>query len=290
MKWSIRIMTVIVIFLVIGSILVSSRLYEKIFWSPICFILLGVFTVILIIYSFKQGFSFRKIGFQFCHLGIVIILIGACIGYFVAVKATAVFPMNTPYDQLQLENDKVVALGFSISVIDFQVKRYNPEYYLFKPLKENSKSNDLKDYKKLGEFTSNFDESYDLKEYGRINAQKLKDNTAKDGWRSKYELENGLILVKAAPKDKYYLAKLKIIDSNSREIIENLEVNHPVGYKGWKFYLSSYDMEENSYVVLTAKCDPGVNFVIYGMWIALLGTILLCFQKKNYLQGGETNG
>jgi hypothetical protein len=198
--------------------------------------------------------------------------------------------MNTPYDQLQLENDQVVALGFSVSVIDFQVTRYDPDYYLFKPLNGNTKSNDLKDYKNLGEFKSTFDGSYDLKGYGRIEAQELKDSTAKDGWRNKYELKNGLILVKAVPKDKHYLAKLKMIDSNNREIIENLEVNHPVNYNGWRFYLGSYDSEQNSYVVLTAKRDPGTVFVIYGMWVALFGTIILCFRKRNYLQGGESNG
>jgi len=273
-----------------GSILVSTKVYEKIFWSPLCLILLGVFTIIMTVCSIKQGFKLKKIGFQFCHLGIVVILIGACIGYFAAEKATAAFPMNTAYDQLQLEDDQVVALGFSVSVIDFQVTHYNPDYYLFKPLDGKAKSNDLKDYKNLGKFTSTFDGSYDLGEYGRIDAKELKDSMTEDGWRNKYELKNGLTLVKATSKDKHYLAKLKIIDSNSREIIENLEVNHPVNYNGWRFYLGSYDRAQNSYVVLTVRRDPGSVFVIYGMWVALFGTIILCFRKRNYLQGGENNG
>ncbi|RCX08489.1 ResB-like family protein [Anaerobacterium chartisolvens] len=289
MKWSIRIMTIIVLFLITGSILVSSKAYEKIFWSPLCLILLGVFTVIMMVCSFKQGLSLKKVGFQICHMGIVVILIGAGIGYFAGVKATAVFPMDTPYNQLQLEDGRVVDMGFHVSVIDFQVTRYNPDYYLYKPLEGNAKSDDLKDYENLGAFASSFDGSYDLKKYGRIDAQELRDSTARDGWCSKYPLENGLILVKAAPKDKHYLAKLQIIDSNNREIIEKLEVNHPVDYSGWRFYLGSYDSENNSYVVLTAKRDPGTALVIYGMWAVLFGTVILCFRKRNYLQGGESD-
>lgn len=289
MKWSIRMMTAIVVFLIAGSIMMSTKLYENIFRSPVSLALLGAFTIMLTVCSLRYGFSFKKIAFQFCHLGIVIILIGAGTGYFTAVKATAVFPMNTAYNQLQLENNDVVTLGFTVSVTDFQVERYNPDYYLLKPLKANTESNDLKDYQNLGIIKSTFDGRYDLKGYGIIDAQMLRDSTAKDGWRSKYVLKDGLVMVKAVPKDKHYLAKLKFIDNNNREIIEDLEVNHPVEYSGWKFYLSSYDTVENSYVVLAAKHDPGAVFVIYGMWLALLGTVMLCLQKRDYLQGGETN-
>lgn len=287
MKWSIRIMLIIVLFLIVGSILVSTKVYEKIFWSPLCLILLAAFTVIMVVCSFKQGFSLKKIGFQLCHLGIVIILIGACIGYFVAIKTTAAFPMNAPFNQFQLEDGSLVDLDFTVSAVDFQVSRYDPDYFLLKALNGNTKSNDMKDFKNLGVFKKQFDGSYDLKEYGRIDSSKLKDNSAKNGWIDRFELKNDLVLIKATPKDKHYLAKLMFVDSNNREIIENLEVNHPVNYNGWRFYLGSYDREQNSYIVLTARRDPGTVFVIYGIWAVLLGTIILCFRKRNYMQGGN---
>lgn len=289
MKWSIRILVIIVVFLIIGSILMSTKIYEKIFWSPLCFLLLGIFTVITAVCSFKQGFKIKKIGFQLCHLGIVVIMFGACIGYFSSVKSVAAFPMNVPFTQFQLEDNSVIDLDFSVSVIDFQVTRYDPDYYLLRALNGNTKSNDIKDFENLGVFKQQFDGSYNLKEYGIVGSDELKDSGARDGWRDRLELKNDLVLIKDTPKDKHYLAKIMFVDANGREIIESLEVNKPVDYSGWRFYLNSYDRDMNSYVVLTAKRDPGTIFVIYGIWAVLIGTVILCFGKRNYLQGGNNN-
>ena len=196
MKWSIRIIAIIVVFLIIGSILMSTKIYERVFWSPLCFILLGIFTVILLVCSFKQGFKVKKIGFQLCHLGIVVIMFGACIGYFTSAKSVAAFPMNTPFTQFQLEDNSVIDLNFSVSVTDFQVTRYDPDYYLLRALKGNTKSNDIKDFENLGVFKQQFNGSYNLKEYGIVDSKELKDTGAKDGWRDRLELKISIILQK----------------------------------------------------------------------------------------------
>ena len=80
---------------------------------------------------------------------------------------------------------------------------------------------------------------------------------------------------------------MRILGDEVQDVL--LQVNHPVLYDGWKFYLMDYDREAGSYVTLYAKNDPGNLPIRIGIWMLLIGTVLMCFrilEKK----GEENHG
>lgn len=85
---------------------------------------------------------------------------------------------------------------------------------------------------------------------------------------------------------KLYRASLKITANNGTTINHELEVNHPVTYSGWKFFLMSYDTQARRYVALSARHDPGRNLVFAGIGMLMIGCTMMCFRKN----GGDNAG
>ena len=81
--------------------------------------------------------------------------------------------------------------------------------------------------------------------------------------------------------DKHYEATLKIMPSGSRNKEETiLTVNHPKKQSGWKIYLTNYDKATENTVQLTLKKDPGEIFTYLGIWLMILGSVIMCLPKK----------
>jgi len=72
-----------------------------------------------------------------------------------------------------------------------------------------------------------------------------------------------------------------------------VSINHPAQFKGWRFYLMSYDQMRQSYVQLSVRRDPGRNAVIAGIWLTIIGTFVLCFRREGVgcrMSGDEKGG
>jgi cytochrome c biogenesis protein ResB len=93
-------------------------------------------------------------------------------------------------------------------------------------------------------------------------------------------LDDGAFLHLAGQTPSHYGVTLQISDGE-KELELPISINHPAGYKGWRFYLTSYDQRSRSYVVLSARRDPGRGTVIAGIWIVMIGTFVLCFRKTS---------
>ena len=58
-------------------------------------------------------------------------------------------------------------------------------------------------------------------------------------------------------------------------------VNHPLDFHGWRFYLMSHDTQNNEYIVITARRDPGRGCVIAGIWMIIAGVAVLCWFSQS---------
>ena len=91
---------------------------------------------------------------------------------------------------------------------------------------------------------------------------------------------------------KYYYADIRLDASDGTGIKDvTLSVNHPYHQNGWKIYLMDYN-DMTKQVTLLFKKDPGEYWTITGIWMIILGSVLMCLIRKrkkeeNPLQSGE---
>lgn len=82
--------------------------------------------------------------------------------------------------------------------------------------------------------------------------------------------------------DKHYEAKLKFVKKGvENPIYKSLTVNHPVEENGWKIYLMNY-LEENGQttVFIMLKYNPGEYVTLAGIWMIIVGSLIMCFFGK----------
>jgi len=85
------------------------------------------------------------------------------------------------------------------------------------------------------------------------------------------------------PEDELYLRYLRIISDyvselqiieNSEVVAEkNIEVNHPLHFRGYHFYQHSYDADAGQYTVLMVVSDTGLSFVYAGYAMLCIGAL-----------------
>jgi hypothetical protein len=70
-----------------------------------------------------------------------------------------------------------------------------------------------------------------------------------------------------------YKSKLTVYEEGEMVTSKIVEVNHPLTYRGYTFYQSSYDKEGERFTVLQVVKDPGVWLVMVGFACIMLGVI-----------------
>jgi len=74
-----------------------------------------------------------------------------------------------------------------------------------------------------------------------------------------------------------YASEVRLIDGNIN-VEHNIFMNHPLSYKGYKFFQSSYDRDEKG-TILSVNNDPGKWPTYFGYFLLSLGFILNFFTK-----------
>ena len=171
-----------------------------------------------------------------------------------------------------------LALPFSLGVTSFRVDHFDPAYALYLPPSAESG-----EYTYVDNYTPG-DEGLTLAADDVVPPARLR---TEDGeWVEQVVLADQRMLRRLAAGDKYYEAQVVIRDTvRDGEAVEKrftMAVNHPVSYRGWRFYLVSYDRQHGQaqYINVTARRDPGRNGVIAGVWMLMAGTFLLCLRRK----------
>lgn len=88
-----------------------------------------------------------------------------------------------------------------------------------------------------------------------------------------------------------YISDVVIIEDGEKSINTEIEVNHPLHYKGYHFYQHSYDPKAQQYTILSVVSDSGLYTVYAGYWLLCLGTVwrfwlrdIVVFMKSKNLE------
>lgn len=285
MRFAIVILCAVILLLLAGVLPVGKGLSATaVYTSPIMILLLGLLSVA----SVKCCFKRRPVGFILVHLGVVIILAGAFAGYLVGTKGNIQLQLRRPAAVSGLAGAKPVPFGFDVSAKDFKVEFYPPVYHLYRALPRDQIKPGQMPFEKTAEFDTSRFQTLEIDGVGPVTVSNLW-NEARGEWTSRRMLADGSFLHLASQTPSSYGVTLQIADAE-KELELPVSINHPAGYKGWRFYLTSYDQRNRSYVVLSARHDPGRGAVIVGIWIVMIGTFIICFRKagceeKKFLTG-----
>lgn len=272
MKPSVILMAVLTALMLGASVVAVFTKETAIYTSPVFIVGAVLFLILQIACIIRFPFRIRKIGFYICHIGIVVTLLGAFASGLWMRETRFNIPVDpgSAFGVVQNEDGTDLDFGFQISVSDFSVEKYDPEYQLLRRdeaapegyvvLKEGLMP-DRKGFYELGA------------PYGDVAKEELIDEA---GFVDLIRVAEDVFLSKLPQADKAYEAHLDFYENGAKSSAI-LRVNDPHTYQGWKFYLMDYDHEGERYVALYTKHDPGNLAIGVGLWMLMAGTALMCF-------------
>jgi DNA-binding Lrp family transcriptional regulator len=274
MQFSVYVMSLIVILLVAGAfpLIGATEVYK----SGFMIVMLGLLSLLTLKCCIKQKFKLKKAGFYLSHLGVIVILAGAFLGYLKSEKVSLGVYVGESYVTNQIYDQqhpgRSIPLDFSFYITDFNVEKFDPSFTLYK--KDESAPSGFK----MLETYNIHNGRINIKETGSdISVSQLKD--PQGNWLPHFFIDTDYMLFKNKAGDKWYSAEFNI-KGEKRKFL--LAVNHPVSYKKWRFYLMSFGRDvRGEYVIMTARRDPGRNIVITGIWMLMAGIFMICFLRKN---------
>lgn len=272
MMAAVILMVLLTLFMLAAAFPVAGSSLAMIFKTPVFIGLGGLLAGLLVYCSWTSAGGFRRIGFLLTHLGVVVIMAGALVGLGSGESHDLVLPIGGAgfVREIQKQDGSTVPLPFGIRCQRFGVDYYDPSYDLYEPVSKGGNP----DYRKVATHTMSLSGELNLGRFGRMGREAL-FNPETAAWRSQVVLTNGWILQQNSPSVRLFSAEIAIRAEGQPEDVRHLAVNKPIGIQGWRFYLMSYDTQNNSYVVLMARRDPGRLAVVAGIWMTIVGTILL---------------
>ncbi len=269
------VMMLLVLFMLAGAIPTSGENQAAVFHSPVFFGVMAVLSAFLVFCSWKGGWSLRRAGFLLAHLGVVAVLGGALAGWMVGESHEFILPVHPGHfvRQTRLQTGQAFSLPFGMSCDRFRVDYYDPSYALFEPVKKDGKT----DYRKVSTQAISTRGDLNLGPLGRVSRADLLHAESQD-WADEYTLSNGWTLQRLPPTPKRYSAELAFQVGGGEVRKGALSVNHPVVVGAWRFYLMSYDRRMPPSLFLLGRRDPGRSAVVAGIWMVILGTLLLGAQ------------
>lgn len=286
MRFGIILLCLIVLLLLTAVLPAGKGLdASAVYYSPVFMLLQALLGSSLVWCCIKRTFSAKpfgwaqggQIGFYLVHLGIVVILGGALVGYIAGKKGQLQLQLFHPVAAGGLIGEEQVPFGFEVAAKDFEVKFYPPVYHLYTQIPMDQLQPGQMPFEKTAEYDTTGKEVLDMDGIGRLAVSNLW-NDAMGEWIPRRMIDSGAFLHRASQTPSHYGVTLQIVDGD-KELELPVSINHPAGYKNWRFYLMSYDQHNRSYVVLSARNDPGRNWVIAGIWATLIGTFVLGFRK-----------
>lgn len=274
MRFAIVILCAVILLLLTAVLPVGKGLEATaVYTSPVFIFLLALLSGASVWCCIKRKFSAKQIGFYLVHLGVVVILVGAFVGYVAGIKGVIQLSVRPPQlvNQLLSSEGDAVDLGFEIAAEDFQVKFYPPVYQLYQRLPFEEAVPGQMPYKQIGEFRA--DESGVCSVDGVGMVSNLW-NEVNQEWTQRKMLPDGSFLNLAGKTPSFFGVTL-LLDGKKLPV----SINHPAQYKGWRFYLMSYDQNNQRFVQLSVRRDPGRMAVIIGIWLTIIGTFIFCFRK-----------
>ncbi|MBI4230775.1 MAG: cytochrome c biogenesis protein ResB, partial [Planctomycetes bacterium] len=85
---------------------------------------------------------------------------------------------------------------------------------------------------------------------------------------------------------KSFRSRLAILEGGREVLQGNVEVNHPLPYKGWLFYQANYSADDPTYSGFLAVKDPGLPWVFAGFVMIVAGAVFVFYIRPRL--GGLT--
>lgn len=275
MKFAIVVFCALILLLLTGVIPTGGgRGATAVYYSPVMILLLALLSAGSVWCCIRRKFSLKHTGFYLVHLGVVVVLLGAFAGYLFGVKGNLQLSLKTPVAvrRLSLPEHKTVDFGFGVAAEDFQVEFYPPTYHFYRSIPMGMGTPGQMPFRKTGEFSADGQDEWLLDDLGPFAVS----NLLKDGeWVQRKMLPGRSFLILAGQTPSFFGVTL-LIDGQKLPV----SINHPANWKGWRFYLVSYDQQNQSHVQFSARRDPGRHAVIAGIWLMMIGTFVLCFRRE----------
>lgn len=128
MPFAVLLMVIAVLMMLAGVLPIEGGKPEIIFRTPVFAAIIGLLGLSILTCVAKKKLKPSTIGFHLVHIGVVLIMIGGLTA-FIAEKRTT-FHLGSsekPTQQLQLSQNKIADLGFSIRLKNFYVEHYEPD-------------------------------------------------------------------------------------------------------------------------------------------------------------------
>lgn len=264
----------------------------SLFRSPLFIVLAAVLGVGLLWVSATRPFSGRQLPFWICHLGCIVIGGGAIASHFLSEKHMIVMPLgyevapSTVFQSAEGMMGEPVQMPFPMSIGGFRVEIFDPEIYFLYKFKPPAKDGEEGSYEQVATVPVRADKMLDLSKVPGIPkdlaAEPIQAGLATDAgnrWSSHIPLGEYL-LVWDRPADKSVSAELNIGAGEKPETVVPFQLNAPAEYRGWRFYLMGYDQQRLSWATLSARRDPGRDWVLAGCWLVIAGVALMCFRRS----------
>jgi hypothetical protein len=261
----------------------------------------------------------RNIGFFLNHFGLWLTLVTAGLGSGDLKRLSLDLVVNGDYNNLASDGKReIIALPFSMKLLDFQIKYYNPKIAIadsksgevsrlhgeILPLIEKGMEVKLADWNvkviDLIPYALKSDSGYYASNQpgtaaaAYVIAYNIHSRDSVKGWLCsggtmrldpKYIFINKKeILFITTPEPKKFQSKVVIRSANGKTDTLMLEVNKPHTEKGWKLYQMSYDetMGKDSQIsIIEAVRDPWLPVVYIGIFFLIAGSLYL------FWKGGE---
>lgn len=279
---TVLVMALLVLFMLAGVLPADGGKQAVVFHTPVFIALLGLLALLLAHCSWNGGWGWRRAGFLLTHLGVVAILAGALTGWIAGESHEFILPVRPGrfWNKVPMPGGRTIAFPFALACNSFSVEYYDPSYDVYQPVIRDGKT----EYRKVSTHMLAATGELVLGKYGRLNRADLYAAESQT-WHEEHSLTNGWVLRLRPPVPRLYRAELSLRLDGETVLDRVLMVNHPVVLRGWRIYLVSYEPQRMPHVVLKGRRDPGRGAVVAGIWMVMVGTLLL--GARAWMREGE---
>ena len=256
-------------------------------------------------------FRLKKMPVITFHLGLLIVLLCATLGSADMKRLKMTVSKDAP-EWRGIDNRGMIhELPIAIQLLDFNIEEYPPRLLLVDNdsgavvKADNLMGWQVKKVKVVNEAAPMMagDTTYYVSwhDEGNVRAWLVKATSpdgklTRQGWvtcgsyrfpMQLLKLNKQYSLAMAEPEPARYVSKVQILTKSGKNIITDIEVNHPFTVDGWKIYQYSYEEKMGRWSaisVLELVTDPWLPFVYFGIFLLAIGAIGLFFTSSGKKQ------
>lgn len=245
-----------------------------------------------------KGLRWHKLPVLLFHMGLLVVLLCAPLGSSDMQRLKMTVGKDTPEWRAMDDMGKIHELPVAIQLLDFDIEEY-PSRLLLVDNDSGSvvKTDNLMGWrvnilKKMDEAAPMMarDTTYYMEWHqpGNVRAWLIKatspdGKSVRQGWitcgsyrfpMQLLKVNNQYSIAMAEPEPMRYVSHVQILTQSGKNIMTNIEVNHPFSVDGWKIYQYSYDERMGRWSeisVLELVRDPWLPAVYLGILLLALG-------------------